>query len=334
MKSKYIIPIFIPEEACPNRCVYCNQYTISSKAKTPSIKETRAVIDEMLKSMPQEAEKEIAFFGGNFTGIDPSLMIEYLRCAKGYIDRGAVNAVRVSTRPDYIDDGKLSLLKSFGVNAIELGAQSMDDGVLSASQRGHSAEETVRASKLITGYGFELGLQMMIGLPKDNAKLAGYTARRIVELKAKTTRIYPCLVLDGTDLHKSFDKGGYIPMSLTDAVNTCADIVPIFEEAGIRIMRVGLHPSEELSRPGAVIAGPYHSSFYSLVKSELWRRAFASIPSDYGATDIDIFVNPKEASSACGYCSSNKKFLMKAGKKLRLLHDTSLKGRDFYVRNR
>ncbi|MBK8806698.1 MAG: radical SAM protein [Bacteroidales bacterium] len=195
MPSHVNIPIFIPEKACPHRCIFCNQANISGQKVAPKPSEVKAIIDTYLNTIPSDRKKQVAFFGGSFTGIAIEEQKEYLEVVAPYIENRQIEGIRVSTRPDYIDITKLELLKSYHVKAIELGAQSFNQEVLHLSSRGHTVEDTINAAGLINEYGFELGLQMMLGLPGDTAESATFTAQEIVRLKAQTTRIYPALVI-------------------------------------------------------------------------------------------------------------------------------------------
>ncbi len=204
MKQRhYNIPIFIPELACPFQCIYCNQQKISGRLKIPTEKEILKSIEDHLATIPTEnSEVELAFFGGNFTGIDKSEQMRLLKLVKPYLGNGRISGIRLSTRPDYINDEILEMLKGFGVTTIELGAQSLDDKVLRLSKRGHTAKDTERAANMVLKAGFSLGLQMMIGLPGDTLESAIYTANRIVGLGADNTRIYPTLVIRDTVMEK------------------------------------------------------------------------------------------------------------------------------------
>ncbi|MBQ3903792.1 MAG: radical SAM protein, partial [Eubacterium sp.] len=203
------ISIFVPHNGCPQQCSFCNQKTITGQAYQPTAKDVDEAVQKALRKKGYKFE--IAFFGGSFTAIDRAYMTELLDAAEPYVKSGAVSGIRISTRPDYIDDEILTLLKSKGVTAIELGAQSMDDEVLSANLRGHTAADVVNASKLIKSYGFELGLQMMTGLYLDTDEKDIETARKIIELKPETVRIYPTVVLKGTYLEELYDGKAYRP---------------------------------------------------------------------------------------------------------------------------
>ncbi len=264
-----IIPIFVPHCGCPNDCAFCNQRTISGTVAAPTINDAKNIIESHLQTMGGTAD-QIAFFGGSFTGIDVKMQNEYLSLARIYVDKGLVKSIRLSTRPDYIDKETVLRLKNYGVENIELGAQSMDDGVLSLSNRGHDQESVRRAAKIIKASGVTLGLQMMTGLPGDSVQKDMDTARSFYILGASETRIYPTLVLKGTQLENMYLSGTYKPQKLEDAVSVCAQLYEFFEEKGIRVLRVGLPESDNLREN--ISAGPYHPSIGELVMSRIIRN--------------------------------------------------------------
>ena len=269
MKKHINIPIFIPHMGCPNNCVFCNQRTISGRQSFDA-SSVEPQIEEALSTIPEGIDTEIAFFGGSFTGIDRELMIYLLGVAKKYVDSGRVGGIRLSTRPDYIDRERLEILRSYGVSAVELGLQSMVDEVLSASKRGHTASDAERACRLIKEYGFELVGQMMIGLPASDAEREIYTARRICELGADGARIYPTVVFRGTELCQMAEVGEYQPISEEDAVRRTKEALAVFDEHGVRCIRVGLCASENLSDEDEVYGGANHSAVGELAMGELY----------------------------------------------------------------
>ncbi|MFA6200784.1 MAG: radical SAM protein [Bacteroidales bacterium] len=301
----YNIPIFIPELACPNQCIYCNQRYISGQIFQPTKEEIIEKIDSHLKTFQDSFEAEVAFFGGSFTGIEIDKQIEYLKIIQPYIDKGIIKSIRISTRPDYINEHILDILKQYRVKTIELGAQSLSQDVLDFSQRGHSVEDVENASKLINGYGFELGLQMMIGLPKDTIDKSIQTAKKIIEFGAKNTRIYPTLVIEKTKLADQYRKGEYQALTIEKAVDWTAIIYKIFYDAGIKILRVGLHPSEALINKTELLAGAFHVSFRELVLTKIWYENLQTIKSD-ASKILTIYTAPNSINQAVGYNSTNK----------------------------
>ncbi|HLN53543.1 MAG TPA: radical SAM protein [Lentimicrobium sp.] len=288
----YTIPVFVPELACPNRCVFCNQNSISGCLNQPSMEETRQIIEERLRTIPaKEALIEIGFFGGNFTGIEESIQRNYLEIAGRYLREGAIRGIRLSTRPDYIDSDALKLLNEYGVTTIELGAQSLDDEVLKSAGRGHTVRDVEHASQLIRKHGFSLGLQMMTGLPCDTPEKSILTAKKIIELGADNTRIYPTIVVKGTKLAELWQSGLYEPQSLDEAVALTASLLEIFKNAGVKVIRAGLHPSEELLNGGEMLAGPFHPNFRQLAETEVWRRKFTRL------TESSFAVSQKNTGS-------------------------------------
>lgn len=299
------ISLFIPHLGCPHKCSFCNQNTITGKQTQPSADDVRAVVETALRK--KNYDYEIAFFGGSFTAIDREYMLSLLKAACDYVKDGRVNGIRISTRPDCIDEEVLDILKKYGVTSIELGAQSMDDEVLRANFRGHTAEDVENASRLIKSFGFELGLQMMTGLYLDTDEKAIETAKKLIALSPDTIRIYPTVVLKNTYLAKLYEDELYKPQTVDDAANLCTKIVPMFEKAGIRVIRLGLHSSPELKKN--MIAGAFHDSFGEIVKSRYMLNKILKYP----PADYEIMVNSKSVSQLKGQQKRNIYFLMEEG---------------------
>lgn len=332
MIKHFTIPIFIPEVACPFQCVFCDQRKISGSIKAPDLKDVDKIIQKYLSTLPTEkAEIEIGFFGGNFTGIPESDQRAFLKIAQKYVDSKRVHSIRLSTRPDYISDEVLSLLKEFSVKTIELGAQSMDEGVLIKSGRGHTVQDIVDSSKLIREAGFNLGLQVMLGLPGDTREKCSETTKQIIALQAQDVRIYPTLVIKGTELAELFKIGKYEPLSMETAVLWAKDMYRDFETAGLNIIRVGLHPSEELTDSKSLLAGPYHQSFRELVLTDLWKDRFLEKLEFSKSKSLLIYVAAPELNHAIGYNSSNKKLLEQKFEAVKIKIDQKLINYSFYA---
>ena len=329
MLKHYTIPVFIPELACPFQCVFCNQQKISGHQHIPGEEEIRQTITDYLRSFKQKDRVvEVGFFGGSFTGIPPEEQKRFLSVIQPFLNSGDVQAIRLSTRPDYISKEILALLKEYRVTTIELGAQSMDEEVLLRSFRGHTARQTEEASAMILQYGFELGLQMMIGLPGDTPEKSLYTAQKIIELGASNTRIYPALVIKDTAMHRWYEQGKYTPLTMEEAIDRTKRILPLFEDAGITVLRVGLHPSEGLLSGDELVAGPFHPSFKELVLTEIWYDKLKPLIAERGKK-LTVFVPEKELNYAIGYEGKNKKMLLKNYSEVRFVPDPSLRNRDF-----
>ena len=284
-------------------------------------------IKKALHTLPKDSFVEIGFFGGSFTGIDKNIQNEFLSVAKSYVDKGEIQAIRLSTRPDYIDEEILENLKAFGVTTIELGAQSMDDAVLYKNRRGHKSEDTIRASRLIKAYGINLGLQMMTGLYGDNDATCRVSLEKIISLRPDCVRIYPTLVLSGTYLDELFCSGKYRPQTLDEAVSLCADLKERLDEEKIPIIRLGLMASDNINPDADVVAGPYHPSIGELVMSEIYLR---KILKELGS-DADILVNEKDISAFTGNKKRNIKKLKELGYKVRFVADKSIEPTDFKI---
>lgn len=310
------ISIFVPHKGCPCLCSFCNQKTITGKSVEPTSEDVDKAVQTALKY--KGYDYEIAFFGGSFTAIERKYMFSLLETAYKYIKSGEVGGIRISTRPDFIDDEILTLLKEYGVTSIELGAQSMDDEVLEANRRGHTSEDVVNASKLIKSYGFELGLQMMTGLYKDTEQKALETAKKIISLKPATVRIYPTVVLKDTYLADLYLSGEYKPLDAEDSAELCAKLVPLFENAGIKIIRLGLHSSEDIKKN--MLAGGFHDSFGELVKSKILVNKILSLP----PADYEVAVNSKSLSKLKGNKKSNIYLLIERGYNIKIVINNDL----------
>jgi len=317
MKKYSNIPIFIPELACPHQCVFCDQEKISGTHSIPQPEDVKNIVERYLETMPENRIINIAFFGGSFTGISVDLQEQYLKEAFGFVENRGISGIRLSTRPDYINGPVLELLKKYGVTTIELGVQSTCSEVLNKSGRGHTFEDIENASNLIGKYGFELGLQMMIGLPEDNYERSIQTANDIVSLGARNTRIYPAVVVKGTILEKLYQEGKYIPLSLKQAVEWTKDIVYIFEKNNVSIIKIGLHPSEELVIGKSLTAGPFHASFKEMVMTKIWEEIIDTELKDITSNKIKISVSNKQIQYAIGYKQTNKKQLISRGYNVR-----------------
>jgi len=312
MKKQYIIPIFVPHLGCPNDCVFCNQRSISGQQKMITKEDIKKTIEFYLKNIKdKEAKIEVAFFGGSFTGIDVEKQEEFLQVAYEYIKQGKIQSIRISTRPDYIDRSILKRLKKYKVETIELGVQSANDYILKRANRGHSFEDVKKASKLIRWYGFKLGHQMMVGLPESTRLDEVNTAKELIKLKPKMVRIYPVLVIKNTRLEKEFLNENYIPLTVVQAVETCKELVSMFNKKKIEVIRVGLQNTDEITDPNIegseVVAGPYHPAFRQLVESGLWYDTIVSKIKQLNVKvkKVQVTVNPQDVNNVVGHKREN-----------------------------
>ena len=329
--AHYNIPIFIPEAACPHRCIFCNQHNITEQQRQPSTGDVVTTVERYLTTIPQGSETEIAFFGGNFTGLPVQQQTDYLQSVQHFLREGKIASIRCSMRPDYINNQTVEHLLSFGVKMVELGAQSFDNEVLKASGRGHSAEDIYRAIGVLKAYQMPFGLQMMTGLPFDTPEKARQTAREIVRLGAANTRIYPCLVIQNTVLEQWYRDGRYQPQTMEEAVALCAELVVFFEQQGVKILRVGLHRSEGFDSGATLVAGPYHPSFNELVESHLWRGVLEQNIRFGVSENINIHLPKGTAGLASGHKRCNRNWLEHHFKTVRFTEDESLTQRNCHV---
>ena len=304
-----IIPIFIPHLGCPNDCVFCNQKRISGCMRPAEPRDVVRAIEEALACGAEGAEA--AFYGGSFTAIPEGEQEALLGAAQGYLHDGRITSLRLSTRPDAIDERTLERLERFGVRTVELGAQSMCDDVLLRSGRGHTAADTVRAAELIKRSGFSLILQMMTGLPGSDDERDIETARRIIALRPDGVRIYPTVVIRETSLYDMLLAGEYREHTVEDAVRVCARIVPMLENAGIAVIRLGLNPTDDLSG-GDAVGGAYHPALGEMVRSRimLQKARDALAGGDWRGRNVTLLCAKGCVSQLAGQHRCNKAALM------------------------
>lgn len=314
------VALFVPDLGCPHRCSFCNQKTISGKQNPINAADIEKAVETALSTADCN-EGEIAFFGGSFTAIDRGYMLELLKKAEEYVSKGLFRGIRISTRPDCINEEILEILRSYGVSSIELGCQSMDDDVLSMNNRGHTSDCVVRASELIRCYGFELGVQMMTGLYGDTREKSLETARKLISLKPDTARIYPTVVLEGTELERLYRNGKYTPQSIEEATELCSELLMMFNGSGIRVIRLGLHSGGNVEE--GFVAGVYHPAFRELCESRIYLKLTEKEleTQKLSGGEIEITVGSRYVSMLAGQKKSNVKYLQAKGYKVRIVQD-------------
>ena len=314
MEKHCIIPIFVPHLGCPNDCIFCNQKSISGQKNEMTKEEAKEIIENYLKSIRKEKENvkiEIAFFGGSFTAIREEKQEELLKVAYEYVKSKEVDSIRISTRPDAINKEILKRLKKYGVKTIELGVQSANNYILNRINRGHTFEDVKKASKMIRWYGFKLGHQMMVGLPESTRLDEINTAKQLIKLKPKMVRIYPTLVIKNTKLEKEYEEGKYKPLSVVQTVEVCKDLVRMFTDKKIDVIRIGLQTTDEISKPGSknseVVAGPFHPALRQLVESAMWYDAIVGKIKKLNVKvkEVEVTVNPVDSNNVIGHKKEN-----------------------------
>jgi len=307
--NQLIIPVFIMNSGCPHRCIFCNQ-KITAGNFPPKI--TRDFFDAEVKSYLDRKEKkyvnvEIAFYGGSFTGIDNTYQENLLSWANSYVEAGLVNSIRISTRPDYITKDSLTLLNKYNVSTVELGAQSFNDEALRFAQRGHDAAATLAAMKILKEQGFSTGLHLMAGLPQDTPNGFMDSVNKAIELMPDTVRLHPVIVLAGTALAEEFRRGNYKPLELAEAIDLCRQSWEKLSKAGIRVIRIGLQVTDAMEKDGAILAGPFHPAFGSLVLSSLFYNSslklLTGIP--HNAKELRFNVSGQDISNFRGMANMN-----------------------------
>ncbi len=304
----FIIPIFITQAGCPQRCIFCNAGKISGEKRgTWTEDQFRAEVEKHIaRPRRRRSPRQIAFYGGNFTGLEESVQLELLRFANHYIERGLIDSLRVSTRPDHIRERTLEILRAHRVTTVELGAQSMNDRVLEKSLRGHTARDVAEASATLQSAGFETGIHLMAGLPGDSPAGFRRTVEAVIGLRPDMVRIHPTLVFEDTGLAELYRAGRYIPLSLNEAVELCRDALVRFTKVGIPVIRLGLQTTAEMETAGSILAGPYHPAFRSLVEGELFREMAFNLASRAieekraGTGPLAFSTSPGDVSSFLG----------------------------------
>lgn len=317
------ISIFVPHLGCPNQCSFCNQNSITGSQKAPTAQEVKLICAKAFKEIKDKENAEIAFFGGSFTAIDRQYMLELLISVQEFIGENKFKGIRISTRPDCINLDILNLLKLYNVTSIELGVQSMDDGVLAENDRGHSSQDVKNAVKLIRQFDFELGLQMMVGLYKSTAELDIFTVEEIIKLHPETIRIYPVVILSNTKLARLFRTGEYIPYSIEKAVDISSKLIEMFEENKIKIIKLGLHASELVESD--LLGGIYHPAFKELCYNKIYLEKLISLSKNVKRNNFIVKVAAKDLSKVIGQNRSNIIALKNLGFDVKVIPSENLK---------
>jgi histone acetyltransferase (RNA polymerase elongator complex component) len=300
-----IIPIFLSAMGCRDRCLFCNQRASSEGLPPPSF--VHSFIEDSLGRIPYDnegREKQVAFYGGSFTAIHKDDQVSYLKEVRPFIASGLIDSIRISTRPDALDEETLSLLKEYGVRTIEVGVQSMIDEVLSLARRGHRVEDTASATLRLKQWGFQIGHQLMIGLPSDTCDHFLQTLDRVIDLKPDFLRIHPTLVLKGATLESFWREERYSPLQIEEAVQWLKQGLLKLENSSIRVVRIGLQPTLQLERD--YLAGPYHPAFRQLVDSAIFfDMATSLLQASQKNGRALFFCHPKEISNLRGQKNEN-----------------------------
>jgi len=308
-----IIPIFIPHKGCPHDCSFCNQKKIAGAGTDVTAHKVSQIVDIQLENLKDvNKRKEIAFYGGSFTGLPKEQQIQLLTVAYEKKKQGLIDEIRISTRPDYINEEILDLLVEYGVSIIELGVQSTDDDVLKLNNRGHSKKDVFQSVSLIKKRKIQLGLQMMVGLYGDTEVKLLNTTKDIIDCKPDFVRIYPTIVIKDTLLEKLYLDGIYKPISLNKAVYLCKLLILEFNKYSIPIIRVGLQATEEISIGKGILAGPYHPAFREIVETEIYKDIIENkiqMNENLEGMMLNIYCNSKDCSKVSGYNQSNKDYL-------------------------
>lgn len=331
LKNKKTIPIFVPHKGCPNDCIFCNQKKITGIQKEQTNEDVVIAIETALQTIQrQDTHIEIAFFGGSFTAIEVSKQEEFLAIANRYIAKGQVDSIRISTRPDAIDQEILNRLKKYRVKVIELGVQSMDEDVLLLSNRGHDSNCVAKSAALIQKNSFFLGLQMMIGLPLDTKSKVEMTVDKFIQIKPDCVRIYPVLVIKDTALEHMYHSGLYQALDIMTAAELAKDAYVKFEESNIKVIRLGLQASDTINLEADVVAGPFHPAFGEIVQSLVYRDKIEKYLQETNKTiekEIIVETANRNISKVIGNNKINKSYFEEQYKLL--LSTKAIKDKEF-----
>ena len=309
--NRFIIPVFVPHRGCPNDCVFCNQRKITGQKNVYDYNQIDEEIMKAVKTIDftKDPDVEIAFYGGTFTAIDVESQKIFLKIASKYVNNYKINGIRLSTRPDAIDESILKRLKKYGVQTIELGVQSLNEDVLLKSNRGHNSKIVYESAKLIKEYGFILGIQLMIGLPGDNLEINMRTVNEVVKMKPDIARIYPTLVIKDTELARMYEKNLYKPLNVMEAVEISKEMYKVLFLNNINVIRIGLQPTENILEGEDVVAGPFHSAFRELVVSSYIFDLIKETIKTESLDAIEFEINNKDVSYLVGNKGINKKLI-------------------------
>jgi histone acetyltransferase (RNA polymerase elongator complex component) len=311
--KRRIVPFFISHRGCPHRCVFCDQQRVAgADGSLPGSGEIREKVAEYRRSSGR-VSIEVAYYGGSFTSLPREEQLGLLIPLQPLIASGEVSSIRVSTRPDSVNGECASLLRAMGVRTVEIGVQSMDDGVLALAGRGHTAADVEAAVASLKGEGMAVGLQLMPGLPGDCADTSLSSLSRALTFAPDFLRIYPTVVLANTALADRYAEGSYLPLTLRQAVSLCKVMLHRALLAGVPVIRMGLQPTAELERPGAVIAGPYHPAFRQMVEAELRYDLLEHLVADRyrDDPDVEVFCSPARVSDVTGQRRVNLERLLR-----------------------
>lgn len=315
------VPFFISHQGCPHSCIFCDQRLINGS--DGNILTSEEIIGKINTWSLTAGERplEVAFFGGTFTALPAKRQEELLAPLQSLLGGGRIKSVRLSTRPDYINDGIVAWLAERGVRTIELGVQSMDDAVLAASGRGHTAAESEDAIRCIRKHGVAAGVQLMPGLPADTPMTSLASLKKVIAAGADFLRIYPTVVLRGTELARRYANGEYIPLAIQEGVSLCKMMLHRAMQSGIPVIRIGLQSDEGLNND-TVVAGCWHPAFGQMVRSELYADLLDRfVPCGQPVT---VQCHPDRISDLLGFKRSNFNRLSERGAVMLVVPDVTL----------
>ena len=307
-RKQLVIPVFIPHEGCPYRCSFCNQSKITGvhiQSDEMDVNKTIASYLNIFKINDLPKNREVAFYGGSFTGLELERQKHLLDVVQPWISSGQINSIRVSTHSLLVNQNNIILLKNNGVQTVELGIQSTNNVVLKSVGRPCDLQTVKLAVKIIRDNELKLGLQLMPGLPFDNESIFMESVNDVIRLKPDFVRIYPTLVIKNTKLFEMYNSGNYLPWSLDRMIELVKNSLIAFQKADIPVIRVGLHADPSMLEN--FVDGPYHPSFRYLVDRLIARDKMFHLLnrlSKYPKT-ITFKVPPRQVSLFLGHKKDN-----------------------------
>jgi elongator complex protein 3 len=251
---------------CPADCVFCPDARGVPRSYLPDepavqralrvrfdpYKSTRARI-EALQAMGHPTDKiELLIIGATWSaypkkyqewyvrrcldamnGREPARTLEEAQATNETAEHRCVGMV-VETRPDYIDMAEVRRLRWLGMTKVQIGAQSTDDHILELNRRGHTMADTRRALRLLRLAGFKLHLHWMPNLYGQTPESDVADFERLWSdpaLNPDELKIYPCMLLEGTDLYSLWEQGKYRPYTDAQLIEVLAQakrVVPPF----------------------------------------------------------------------------------------------------------
>lgn len=304
-----VIPVFLPHAGCnEQRCTYCHQGYITDISEV----DLRARIDGTLSGRSEPCE--VGLFGGNIFGIEPAALERIFSFFDNY--RHVINAFRISTKPLPLHEETIAILKQNGVAIIELGMPTFNDAILAAVNRGHTTEDLFYANDRLSNEGFRIALQFMVGLPGETQVDIYRTTENMIRLKPVYVRVYPLVVLRGTELYDLYKNGSFVPDNFDNILYRAIFIYLNALKAGIDVANIGLTANKPIG--AAVAGGFYHPAYGFLVQSRAFRLAIEyKIKKLSNRHKVTVIIHRNDIPLLVGYKRENLAMFASSGTTLR-----------------